>query len=45
MLYEVKPEGTVKGALRELFNVEGLFLLIKEDFQVNVDIKLDCKER
>lgn len=45
MLYEVKPDGTVKGALRELFNVGRLFLLLKEVFQVNMGIKLDSEER
>lgn len=45
MLYEVKPDDSVKGALRELFNVGGLFLLLKKVFQVNMGIKLDSEER
>lgn len=42
MLYEVKPDDTVKGTL---FNVGGLFLLLKKVFQVNMGIKLDSEER
>lgn len=45
MLCEVKPGGTVKGALRELFNIGGLFLLLEEVFQVNVGIKVDSQVR